>query len=273
MVATNPGCDPGLLAVMSTDPELQVILKTASNFATPATVLAVLALRHPIAAVRERAAKNPSCPQDTLAGMAQNSVWGIRLCVARNPNTPPATLAALTRSDEYAIAGHAAQNPICPKEALTPLLARNSDPHHDVVFAAENPNCDTATLAELAQHGLSPIREAVAENSNCPTRTLATLAEDSVPGVRWAVAANQRTLKVLADDSTAHGALAANANCDTATLDTLSRVGTASTRETVAANTSCDTATLFSLVKDTNEAVSTAALRTIATRVTNWTRD
>ena len=89
-------------------------------------------------------------------------------------------------------------NPTAPPAVLE--VFSHSDSEAFVVRVAENKNTWATTLAKLATHKTSKVRQAVACNHNTPLEILADLAHDECVDVRYAVAENaNRTHDILTE--------------------------------------------------------------------------
>ena len=189
-------CPSGVLTRLAGSSDWGIRTDTASNSATPAPVLALLA-----------------CDNDTDVSYA----------VATNPNVTPLALitaaahgseatarevyegaldAACRTHDQLHLSAYRAQI-----NKLHHALGRNPDP--DVrVIAASSDRCPSQVMARLARDDETDVRAAVAAHYSCPDDILAVLAADREQEVQTAVAANPNCGSAAAE------ALAASLDAD-----------------------------------------------------------
>jgi 8-oxo-dGTP pyrophosphatase MutT (NUDIX family) len=134
-------------------------------------------------AVRLELARNPSCPPQALAHLADAEVWRMHMAVITHRSTPAATIAHLTISTNSRVSTAAFKHPQCPPA----VLESNCYYPRETVRAAvaKNPRCPIVTLQELILDPYLEVRRAVVHNLRCSTSLLQHLSRDPEWGCAW----------------------------------------------------------------------------------------
>ena len=72
---------------------------------------------------KERQARNPNTPAETLTILAQDEDVGVRRSVAWNPNTPPETLTLLAQDEKWSVRCRVERNPNATREVIQTVRA------------------------------------------------------------------------------------------------------------------------------------------------------
>ena len=218
-VARYPQCSPGLLAVLATQPRLEVRDHVAGHPRCPTRVLERFATDQD-EDVRCLAAQHRRTPPAALEGLARDASEYVRLEVAENPAAPTRALERLARDGnpygELDIRRAVAANPRCPGDVLDTLtslggavtlavcanpatsaqtltrLAASVGHLLELREIAANPSCPGDVLSDMSRSAHMELRRAVAAQHACPQPILARLADDPSEAVRETAEATLR---------------------------------------------------------------------------------
>lgn len=138
-------------------------------------------------AVRAEVARNPNCPPDVFADLAENDPhWKVRSAAAASPLMPIPQVDRLIFSDDKRVRRSCATRPMLTGPQMKALAG---DPEHTVREAlASNRGVTTAILHSLRGDNGQAVRTRVASNPNTSVDDLRYLAADPSERVRSAVA-------------------------------------------------------------------------------------
>ena len=206
-VASNPATPAHaleLLAGPAWDPvwpgreKAEMCARVAANPGCPPRLAARLAALCCDLPTRTAAVANPNCPARVIRLLAGSRQADLRGAAAGNPSSPPDALIRLAHDSSETVCEKVAANPSAPWQAVRHLAAAGTRAMRDVV--AQRPDCPAAALTVIAAaDGWTQTLERVARHPNCPPEAFAAIADSSDDRGRRAAAVQPNCPQMVLD--------------------------------------------------------------------------
>jgi hypothetical protein len=178
-VASNPSCPQEAVDLLLCDPVLAVQRGLAWNPSVPVSKLREWAAYWP--KTDAAMAKNPACPEDVMARLAESGDHDVCVGLLENPSTPIGLIEGMATSDDDTVRGLVA---CADRTPLRTILKLVRDDEYEVRYAALGHwLCPVSFLVEAAEEKVFEAWVVVARNPRTPANILARLADyDYEPG-------------------------------------------------------------------------------------------
>ena len=208
------------------------------------------------------AAKDPSCPPETLAQLTRTGTFEQRLAAAANPSCPPKRLVEAVAGDDIDLRTAAASNPSLPDDALRRAVISALEPSPEASGGTDGWSKDTVMR--------SAFLSAVARNRACPPETLGALAAtyDAAESVASNPASGADTLMSLSVSANprVRKCVAAHSSTPASALARLAHDDVKRVRSATAQNHAVSVLILAQMMSDPDGEVRTEATTALAKR-------